>query len=198
MGVTARQPVGDLDPDCPLDEWCSRSRISADTLAAYRRPLRQHREYLEQHPDEPPQRDTAGASSRTVDSDFKGFADLAHTGVCQPAQTFDEYRDRDTLKRVQVDCRPPRDRIVAEFEDDLAGKASNRRRARCDECPTQPWDRRVAREHDDRAPTDLNQFAPPHLPTDRKRAHEAAAACRNDARSPHSSGSSAGCSSYAA
>ena len=38
-----------------------------------------------------------GPSARAVDSDFKGSADLAHAGVCQPAQAFDEYRDRDTL-----------------------------------------------------------------------------------------------------
>ncbi len=39
-------------------------------------------------------------SSRAVDRDSEGSADLAHSGVAQPAKTFDEYGDRDTLDRV--------------------------------------------------------------------------------------------------
>lgn len=59
-------------------------------------------------------------------------------------------------------------------------------------------DHRVAREDDDWSATDLGHLAPPHLATCWNGAHDDAAARRNDARSPHSSGSSSGCSSYAA
>ena len=50
---------------------------------------------------------------------------------------------------------------------------------------------------DNGPPADIGQLAPPHLSPRGKRApaHDAAAAFRNDARSPHASGSSSGCSS---
>jgi hypothetical protein len=51
-----------------------------------------------------------------------------------------------------------------------------------------------AGQGDHRAPADLGHLAP-HVPASWEGAYEGAAACRHDARSPHSSGSSAGCSS---
>ena len=62
---------------------------------------------------------------------------------------------------------------------------------------SQARNRRITREHDDRSPADVGQLAPPHLSPcgKRARAHDAAAASRNDARSPQASGSSSGCSS---
>jgi len=130
-----------------------------------------------------------------VDRDLEGRTDVPHTGFGQPAQPAHEDCDRDALDRVQVDRRTPRDGIVNGFEDNLAGEPSDRCCAGSDERASEPWDRAVTGQHDDGASTDLHQLAPPHLPPGRKCDHEAAAARRNDARSPHSSGSSAGCSS---
>ena len=45
---------------------------------------------------------------------------------------------------------------------------------------------------DDRAAPDLGHLAPPHFAVYRRCAHESPAARRQDARSPHSSGSSIG------
>jgi hypothetical protein len=56
-------------------------------------------------------------------------------------------------------------------------------------------DHRVAGQDDDWSTTDLGHLAPPHLPARRECIHDDATARRNDARSPHSSGSSRGCSS---
>ena len=65
-----------------------------------------------------------------------------------------------------------------------------------DQRPAQPRDGRVARQDHDRATPDLGRLAPPHLTASRC-AHERAAASRNEARSPQSSGASRGWSSYA-
>ena len=80
------------------------------------------------------------------------------------------------------------------FKDDLAGDAPDGRRTRCDECAPKPRDHCVTRQDDDRAPTDLGHLAPPDL-TARGSAVTTARRPRNDARSPHSSASSSGCSS---
>jgi hypothetical protein len=48
---------------------------------------------------------------------------------------------------------------VTGFEDDLAGERSDRRRARCDEHSSKPWDRRVTREDDDGPRAYLGQLA---------------------------------------
>ena len=135
------------------------------------------------------------ASASAVDGDLESTADLAHAGIGQPSESRDEHGDPDALDGVEVDCCSARDRVVAGLEDDFAGKRSNRCRARCDKCSSKSRDRRVARQDDDGAPADLGKLAPPQLSPRRQRAHEAAAACRNEARSPHSSGSSSGSSS---
>lgn len=133
--------------------------------------------------------------SRAVDRDFKGCADGAHLGVGKPAKPADQYCDRDTFDGVEVHRRTAGDRVGTGFKHNLAGKSPDSRGARCDECTSKPRDRRVTRQHNDWAPADLGHLTPPHLPACRKRTHEAPAARRHEARSPHSSGSSTGCSS---
>jgi hypothetical protein len=133
------------------------------------------------------------ASGLTVDRNCEGSTDLTHAGVGEPAEAPHEHCDRDAFNRVQVDGRAPGDRIIARFQDNLAGERSYRRRARCHEYSSKPRDRRVTGQDDHGAPADLGQLTPPQLPPSRQRAHDTAAARRNDARSPHSSGSSSGC-----
>lgn len=53
-------------------------------------------------------------------------------------------------------------------------------------------------QHNDRTASDLGDLAPLDLPPRGEGSHDAAAALRNEARSPHPSGSSSGCSSYVA
>ncbi len=139
-------------------------------------------------------------SAVAVHGYVEGDADLTHPFIAEPAETLNEGRDRDALYRVEVYRRPPRNWIVTRLHHDLAGKTPDRRRAGRDERSPQPRNGRVTRQHDDRPPTDLRQLAPPHLSARRKsaRAHDSAAASRNDARSPQASGSVSGCSSYAA
>ena len=84
-------------------------------------------------------------------------------------------------------------RVVAGFEDDLARQTPDRRGARCHQCTSQVWDRSVSGQHDHGAATDLGWLAPPHLATSGQARHVAAAALRNESRSPHSSRSSIGC-----
>lgn len=127
-----------------------------------------------------------------VDRDCKGRADVPHPGFGQPANAVNENCDRDALDRVQVDRRTLRDWIGTGFEDDLAGKPANSCRARRNKRASKTRDRCIPRQHDDGAPTDLSYFAPPDFPAGRGCDHEAATARRNDARSPHSSGSSEG------
>lgn len=134
-------------------------------------------------------------STGAVHGNRKGGADVAHAVIGQPAKPGDEDRDRDTLDGVQVDRGTPRNRIFARVEDNLTGQSSDRGGAWRDEHAPKPWDCRVTGEDDDWSAPNFSYLAPPHLTSHGKRAHEAAAARRNDARSPHSSGSSAGCSS---
>jgi len=65
-------------------------------------------------------------SADTVDSDPQGGADLPHAFVAQPSQAVYEHGDGNALHRVEVDPCMSRDRIVARFEDNLAGKSANR------------------------------------------------------------------------
>jgi hypothetical protein len=134
-------------------------------------------------------------SAGTVDSHCKGGTDLAHSGVTQTPQPADEDRDRDAFDRVEVHRRTTRHGVVTGFEHDFADEPSNRRRTWSHERAEMARDHCVARQDDDRSTTDLGHLAPPDLPTRGKGAHEAAAARRNDAKSPHSSCSSSGCSS---
>jgi hypothetical protein len=134
-------------------------------------------------------------SALTVDRDREGAADLSQAPVGQTAESFDQDAGCDTLDRVEVDGRTARDRIVAGFEDDLAGQRPDGCRARRDEHSPEPRDGRVARQDNDGTPANISQLAPPHLTPSGEGVHDAPAARRNDARSPHSSGSSSGCSS---
>ena len=133
-----------------------------------------------------------------VDCDCQSGADLPHPVIGQPAEAFDEDCDRDRLDRVEVDGRAKRHGVLAGFEEDLAREASDGGRARRDQCPTVTRDHDITRQDDDRPAADLGRLAPPHLPACGQVGHEAATARRKDARSPHWSGSSSGCTSYAA
>jgi hypothetical protein len=42
-------------------------------------------------------------SASAVDGDFEGTADLPHPVIGQPAESRDEYGNRDALDRVEVD-----------------------------------------------------------------------------------------------
>lgn len=66
-------------------------------------------------------------------------------------------------------------------------ESSDRCRARCDQRAAQSRDRGIARQHDERSTTDLRRLTPPQLTALGHLTHVAAAALRNDARSPHSS-----------
>jgi hypothetical protein len=137
-------------------------------------------------------------SALTVDRYFKCGADFAHPRVAQSPETIDKDRERDALDGVKIDPCSSWNRVVTRFEHDLTGQASDCRGAGSYKCASEPRDRDVTRQDHDRAPTDVRGLAPPNFTTHRYRTHDAAAASRNDARSPHSSGSSNGCSSYAA
>lgn len=63
------------------------------------------------------------------------------------------------------------------------------------ECAAMPRDDGVAGQDHHRSAADLGHLTPPDLPTSGDDGHEAATARRNEARSPHSSDSSSGCSS---
>ncbi len=139
---------------------------------------------------------TAGSSA--VDGDGEGAADLPHPFVAEPSEPVDEHAERHALHRVEVDRAHLRDGIHLRFEDHFTRKVADRRRARSDEGSTESGDRDVAAEHDDGSATDVGQLAPPELAPARLVAHDEPAAVRNEARSPHSSGSSRGRSSYAA
>lgn len=134
-------------------------------------------------------------STRTADRNCQSGAHGPHADVSQSAKAVHKHRDRHTFDRVQIDRRAPWHRVIARLENDLAGKTSDRRRAGSDQYTSKPRYRGVAGQDDDRPPTDLGELAPPHFSSHRQRAHDAAAARRNDARSPHSSGSSIGCCS---
>jgi len=105
----------------------------------------------------------AVGSGRTIDGDLEGGADVAHAGVAQAAEAFDEDRDRDALDRVQVHGAAARHRIVAGLEDDLAWEVADRGGARGDQGAPQPRDRRVSGQDDDWAAGDVGELAPPDL-----------------------------------
>lgn len=135
-----------------------------------------------------------------VHGNVERCADLTHPVVAEPSETLHEGRERDTLDRVEVYRGPPRDWIITRLHDNLAGETPNVGRTGSDQGASQPRNGRVTREHDNWPPADIRQLAPPHLSPCGKRAHthDAAAASRNDARSPQASVSSSGCSSYTA
>lgn len=137
----------------------------------------------------------APSSASTVDGDFERFADLVHAVVAESAQALDQRSNRDALDRVEIDDRNEWDRVVWRLEEDLGRNVADRGRARPDQGTPQARDRGVSREHDHRPAPDLRELAPPDITSRRKGRHDAPAAARNEARSPHSSASSSGCSS---
>lgn len=136
--------------------------------------------------------------SSTVHGDRQRSTDIPHSLVAQAAESINEHSDGHTLDRVEVDGAPPRDWITARLEQYLTRQASDGRGARGDKGSPEAWNGSVAAQHQYRPTADLRQLAPPQFAPVRLILHNAAAAERNDARSPHSSGSSSGCSSYAA
>ena len=87
--------------------------------------------------------------------DFEGAADLIHPLVAETAEPFDERSERHALDRVEVDDRFPWDRIRGRLEQHLTRQSTDRRRARPDESPSQPRNRCVSRQHDDRPAPDV-------------------------------------------
>jgi len=130
-----------------------------------------------------------------VDGNGEGVADLTHPSVAQPADSVDKHCQRNALYRVQVDRRTTRYGVVSGLKHHFTDESPNCRRARSNQCAAMPRDYCIAGEHDDRSTPYLWHLAPPHVTAGGKSHQDAAAACRNDARSPHSSGSSSGCSS---
>jgi hypothetical protein len=143
----------------------------------------------------PPTRTVMLGHSRAVDRDGERPADLLHALVTQATQPIDEHTDGNALDRVEVDRAHLGYRIGARFEQHLARQLADGRRARRDKGAPETRDRDVSAQHHDRSTADVWQLAPPHLTSTRLVAHEADAAARNDARSPHSSASSSGCTS---
>lgn len=132
-------------------------------------------------------------SGGAVDRDGKGSAYLPHPSIPKPAETIDEDSDRHALHRIQIHRGAARHRVVTGLKDDLAGQATDCRCTRRHQCPSQPGNGSVARQDDNWAPAGFREFTPPNLAARRYRHHVAAAAWRNSARLPHSSGSSSGC-----
>jgi hypothetical protein len=83
-------------------------------------------------------------------------------------------------------------RVVAWFKDNLTGQATDGRSARSDDRPSKARNGGIARQHDHRPSANVGKLTPPDVAPGGQRAHDAAAAARNDARSPHSSSSSRG------
>ena len=137
-------------------------------------------------------------SRSAVDSDLKGSADFAHAGIGETTKSLDKNTHGNAFNRVEIDRRRPRDGIVASLQEHLAGQAPNRRGAGRNDRAFQSWDRCITGQDDYRTATNVREFTPPDLTAGGNRAHDAAAASRNDARSPHSSTSLSGCVSYAA
>jgi hypothetical protein len=135
------------------------------------------------------------SSGLAVDRDLERLADLTHAVVAESAEALDQRPDRDALDRIEIDDRDERDRVVRRLEEDLGGDPTYRGRARPDQRPPQTRDRRVSREYDHRPAPDLWKLAPPDIASRGKRGHDAPAAARNEARSPHSSAWSSGCAS---
>lgn len=137
----------------------------------------------------------SGSWSAAIDGHFKSSAYLTHPLVGQAAEPLDQETHRHALDGVQVDGAAARYWVVVRLEHHFAGQPSDRGRTRPDQRPSQPRDRGVARQNRYGATPDVGQLAPPHLAPPWELAHDAAAASRNDARSPHASVSSSGCSS---
>lgn len=130
-----------------------------------------------------------------VDGDGECRADLPHSSIGESTEPLHQRRDGDALHRIEAHDTAPRDRVLSGFEAYFADQAADRRGAGSDERSAVSRDHRVAGKNHHGATADVCYFAPPDFTASRLRRHERAAASRNDARSPHASGSSSGCSS---
>lgn len=119
--------------------------------------------------------------------DRERVADLTHPVVADSAQALDERRDRHALGAIEVDHRQARDRVLGRLEEYLARDPADRGRARPDQCAPQTRNRRVPGEDDDRPADELGTTHHQTLPRAGQCPHDAPAAARNEARSPHSS-----------
>ena len=131
-------------------------------------------------------------SAVVVHGDFERLTKLPHPDIGKAPDSFGEDAESDTLDRVHVDHAVPWYRVVAWLEDNLTGQAADGRRARSDDRPSKPRDGGIARQHDYRPSANVGKLTPPDVTPSGRRAHDAADAARNDARSPHSSSSSRG------
>src|SRR3990172_9868319 len=121
--------------------------------------------------------------------------DLAHSHITEPTEPLSECTSRDAFNRIQIHSRSLWNRVVSHLEHNLARETPNRGSARSNQSSSQPWDHSVTGHENDGATGDLGQLAPPDLSPRGQACHDDAAASRNEARSPHSSPSSSGCSS---
>src|SRR6185312_13188573 len=133
----------------------------------------------------------------TIDGDVERGAHFAHPVIAETSQSLHEGAYRHALDRIQIDRRALGYRVFVRLQDDLAGQTADGRRARRYQSAPQPWDGGIAGENDNRTATDLWKLTPPNLSPrgERARLHDAEAASRNDAKSPHASGSDKGCPS---
>lgn len=137
----------------------------------------------------------SGRSALAVHCDRQSGTNLFHSQVAQAAEPLHENAGRHALDGVQVDGGSARHRIFAGIQHDFARQVANGRGARSDQRAPKSWDGCVSGEDHDGSPADVRELTPPEFATRRNRCHDAAAASRNDARSPHSSASSSGWSS---
>ena len=128
------------------------------------------------------------------------------TATARASQT---WRIRASASRPNRETRTPSPTLSTEsrFTADRRGTGSSPgssttsltradgRRARRDEGAPMSRDDDVPGQDHHRTPTDVLHLAPPQLTARRDARHDAATARRQEARSPHSSGSSNGCSS---
>jgi hypothetical protein len=119
------------------------------------------------------------------DGDLQGSADLTHPLVAESAEALDERPQRHALDRVEVDDPGPWNGVLARLEQHLT-------RDTTDPCRAGPDQRAKARNRQSRESTTTGRrptpgkLTPPDLSSRRKRRHDASAAVRNEARSPHS------------
>ena len=133
-----------------------------------------------------------GGSETAADGDVESCTDLAHPLIAQAAQSLGECPDRDALDRIEVHGGGSGNWILGWIEGDLAGQSPDGGGAGGDYSPLQPWNGDVSRHDDYRSAGNLLQFTPPDLTASGQILHDEPAASRNEARSPHSSGSSIG------
>ncbi len=134
------------------------------------------------------------SGSAAVDSYGERLANLVHPKVAEATYPVDQNSYRNAFDRVEVHGSSTSHRIITGFQDDFAGEPAKRRCAWSNQHAPQSGNCRVSGEYDHGPTAYICRFTPPQLAAQRK-PHVAAAATRNEARSPHSSGSSSGCSS---